>query len=78
MRKLVCPNWQTNVSQLNLPPGHTEQGMDADLELYIRECGNILGITENISVHERSAKRILSIVLRQLVNWKTLNPQTVE
>ena len=50
-------------------------GMDNDLEYYIRECGSILGIAEKLPPNERTPQRILTTAIRQLVNWKMLNPQ---
>lgn len=48
-------------------------GGDTDLEYYIRECGDILGVTKNINPDVRDAKHILEYVLTQVVEFKKLN-----
>jgi intraflagellar transport protein 52 len=49
----------------------TNKCNDDDLEYYIRECGNLLGISEK--VEEKDAKHVLDFVFRAIVNWKKLN-----
>lgn len=46
---------------------------DDDVEYYILECGDILGITQDLPVMKRSAKHILEFCLRQLINFKKMN-----
>ncbi|XP_063680578.1 intraflagellar transport protein 52 homolog [Bolinopsis microptera] len=48
---------------------------DDDLEYYIRECGGILGIT-NDSSGPRDAKHILEHIFFQLVEYKKVNQET--
>jgi intraflagellar transport protein 52 len=48
-------------------------GSDEDLEYYVRECGEILGINNKLSLEKRSAKDILEYVLHQVVEFKKLN-----
>lgn len=48
-------------------------GSNEDLEYYVRECGNILGITGKLAMKERSAKHVLEHVFAQLVEFKKLN-----
>ncbi len=48
-------------------------GTDADLEYYIRECGEILTINNKLPPNNRSAKHILEYVLHQVVEFKKLN-----
>ncbi|KAJ3122027.1 Intraflagellar transport protein 52 [Physocladia obscura] len=54
----------------------TNKCNDDDLEYYIRECGEILGVTEKLSGLEedkRDARHILEHVFNSIVNWKKLN-----
>eukprot|EP00741_Cyanophora_paradoxa_P002771 tig00000630_g2691.t1 len=46
---------------------------EADLEYYIRESGEILGVTHKLAANRREAKHILEYVFTQLVQWKKLN-----
>jgi intraflagellar transport protein 52 len=48
-------------------------GNDDDLEYYIRECGEILGIAEKLGGEQKDAKHILEFVFKSIVNWKKLN-----
>lgn len=48
---------------------------DSDLEYFVRECGQILGISSKLPAEDRTAKHILAAVLRQLILWKQVNPE---
>ena len=48
-------------------------GTDSDLEYYVRECGEILGISGKLATDRRDAKHILEYVLHQVVEFKKLN-----
>lgn len=48
-------------------------GTDEDLEYYVRECGNILGVVNKLPVESRDAKHILEHVFAQVVEFKKLN-----
>lgn len=48
-------------------------GTDSDLEYYVRECGDILGISGKLAADKRDAKHILEYVLHQVVEFKKLN-----
>ena len=50
-------------------------GTDNDLEYYVRECGDILGINNKIPIDKRDAKHILEYVLNQVVEFKKLNQE---
>ncbi|KAJ3211508.1 Intraflagellar transport protein 52 [Dinochytrium kinnereticum] len=50
----------------------TNKCNDDDLEYYIRECGDILGVTEQVDPEHREARHILDYVFRCIVNWKKL------
>ncbi|KAL2913990.1 hypothetical protein HK105_206428 [Polyrhizophydium stewartii] len=51
----------------------TNKCNDDDLEYYIRECGEILGVMEKLDPGQRDAKHVLEHVFRSIVNWKKLN-----
>jgi len=46
---------------------------DDDLEYYIKESGDILGVTQNLPPGKQSAKHVLEYVLTQLMSFKKLN-----
>ena len=48
-------------------------GGDDDLEYYVRECGDILGISSKLAVNKRSAKDVLQYVFQHVVECKKLN-----
>lgn len=50
----------------------TNKCTDEDLEFYIRQAGEVLGVTEKLG-ERRSAKHILEYIFRQLVNFKKMN-----
>jgi intraflagellar transport protein 52 len=50
----------------------TNKCTDDDLEFYIRQAGEVLGVTEKLG-DRRSAKHILEYIFRQLVNFKKMN-----
>lgn len=45
-------------------------GGDSDLEYYVRECGDILGVSSKLPQEKRSGKDILDHVFTQLVEFK--------
>ncbi|KAI8801523.1 hypothetical protein BJ742DRAFT_863908 [Cladochytrium replicatum] len=51
----------------------TNKCNDDDLEYYIRECGEILGVNAKLDSDKRDAKHVLEYVFRAIVNWKKLN-----
>jgi intraflagellar transport protein 52 len=51
----------------------TNKCTDNDLEFYIRQAGEILGVSEKLGDGKRGAKHILEYVFRQLVNFKKMN-----
>jgi len=44
-----------------------------DLEYYVRECGEILGVSEKLDPTKRDAKHVLEYVFNAIVNWKKLS-----
>lgn len=55
----------------------TNKCKDPDnLEFYIRQAAEVLGVTEKLPLDKRSAKHCLEVMMRELVNWKRLTPDT--
>ncbi|XP_072169907.1 intraflagellar transport protein 52 homolog [Diadema setosum] len=53
----------------------TNKCTDDDLEYYVRECGDILGITPKLPADSRDARHILEHVFAQVVEFKKLNQE---
>ncbi|KAJ3304684.1 Intraflagellar transport protein 52 [Blyttiomyces sp. JEL0837] len=51
----------------------TNKCNDDDLEYYIRECGEILGVNEKLDPEQRDARHVLDFVFKSIVNWKKIN-----
>ena len=51
----------------------SRQGTDDDLEYYVRECGEILGVSNKLPADSRDAKHILEHIFAQVVEFKKLN-----
>ncbi|XP_063599987.1 intraflagellar transport protein 52 homolog [Penaeus indicus] len=51
----------------------TNKCKDEDLEYYVRECGDILGVTSKLPPTSRDAKYILEYIFTQIVEFKKLN-----
>ncbi|XP_014771869.1 intraflagellar transport protein 52 homolog [Octopus bimaculoides] len=54
----------------------TNKCTDSDLEYYIRECGDILGVTTKLSSESKDAKHILEYIFLRVVEFKKLNQET--
>ncbi|XP_013080339.1 intraflagellar transport protein 52 homolog isoform X1 [Biomphalaria glabrata] len=54
----------------------TNKCSDDDLEYYVRECGDILGVTHNLPQESRTAKHILEHIFTQIVEFKKLNQES--
>ncbi|KAK3090664.1 hypothetical protein FSP39_013510 [Pinctada imbricata] len=54
---------------------HTNKCTDDDLEYYVRECGDILGVSHNLPQDSRDAKHILEYIFAQVVEFKKLNQE---
>jgi hypothetical protein len=52
-------------------------GSDDDLEYYVRECGDILGVAQKLPQDTRDAKHILEYIFAQVVEFKKLNQVSV-
>ena len=52
-------------------------GTEDDLEYYVRECGDILGVSSKLPSSVRDAKHILDYIFHQIVEFKKLNQVTV-
>ena len=48
-------------------------GSDDDMEYYVRECGDILGVSNKLPADARDAKHILEYILAQVAEFKKLN-----
>lgn len=53
----------------------TNKCADTDVDYYVRECGEILGLTAELPEDKKDAKSILALLLRQLVQYKKLNAE---
>ncbi|XP_067126224.1 intraflagellar transport protein 52 homolog [Centruroides vittatus] len=51
----------------------TNKCTDNDLEYYVRECGEIMGITNKLPTSRRNAKHILEYIFTQVVEFKKIN-----
>ena len=51
----------------------TNKCNDEDLEYYVRECAEILGINQELTEENVDARHILDHVFKSIVNWKRLN-----
>ncbi|MCL4110819.1 UNVERIFIED_CONTAM: hypothetical protein GTU68_039932, partial [Idotea baltica] len=51
----------------------TNKCRDDDLEYYVRECGEILGVIPNLPITSRDARHILEYITMQLAEFKKLN-----
>jgi intraflagellar transport protein 52 len=65
---------QTRLNQLSAKCTHhmsfMTAGNDYDLEFYVRECGEILGISNTASDDQPPASAILAKIFMQLQLWK--------
>ena len=52
---------------------HKILGSEEDLEYFVRECGDILGVTNKLPAEPRDAKHILEYIFTQVVEFKKLN-----
>lgn len=48
---------------------------DDDLEYFVRECGEILNVTKNLTENQRTGKDILEYIFRQVVEYKKMNQE---
>ena len=48
-------------------------GTEDDLEYYVRECGNILGVAQKLDGESQSAKHVLSFIFDRIVEFKKFN-----
>ena len=54
-------------------PGRTPSGSEDDLEYYVRECGEVLGVASRLPPEARSAKHILEYIFSHIVDFKKFN-----
>lgn len=67
LKKPVSLNLQTNVFSKLTPAGNND-----DLEYYVRECADILGINEKLE-GRKEGRDVLAYVLKAIANWKKLS-----
>jgi len=53
----------------------TNKCNDEDLEYFIREAGDLLGVTQQLKPEQRDARHVLSSIFKQIVAWKKLNAE---
>jgi intraflagellar transport protein 52 len=51
----------------------TNKCTDDDLEFYIRECGEVLGVSRHLQQSERNAKGIIAYIASRVLEYKCLN-----
>ena len=51
----------------------TNKCTDDDLEFYIRECGEILGVSRHLPQSERDAKAILAYIASRVIEYKCIS-----
>lgn len=51
-------------------------GTEDDLEYYVRECGDILGVSSKLPSASKDAKHILDYIFHHVVEFKKLNQVT--
>mmetsp|Transcript_8023 Transcript_8023/g.22065 ORF Transcript_8023/g.22065 Transcript_8023/m.22065 type:complete len:444 (-) Transcript_8023:423-1754(-) len=58
----------------------TNKCSEDDLEYYIREAGDVLGVTGSLPPERRDARNVLNHIFLQIVEWKKLNqePEAME
>eukprot|EP00434_Breviolum_minutum_P023117 symbB.v1.2.020394.t1/scaffold1715.1/size104970/4 len=54
----------------------TNKCTDEDLDFYIRQAGDILGVSQKLG-EKRSSKRILEYIFKELVGFKKMNQDMV-
>jgi len=53
----------------------TNKCNDDDLEYFIREAGDLLGVSQNLKPDQRDARHVISHIFKQIVAWKKLNTE---
>ncbi|CAH8617716.1 unnamed protein product [Heterobilharzia americana] len=51
----------------------TNKCNEEDLEYYVRECGDILGVSQKLPTDKRTSRIILEVIFNELVEFKKLN-----
>ena len=51
----------------------TNKCKNTDLSYFVRECGDILGISEKVGERRNNPKAIMRHVLESIINFKKLN-----
>ena len=45
-------------------------GLDEDLEYYVRQCGDIMGVSSQLPTDKQTAKHVLEHILTQVLEFK--------
>ena len=53
----------------------TNKCNDGDLDYYIREAGELLGVVPQLRPEQRDARHVLSHIFKQIVAWKKLDSE---
>ena len=53
----------------------TNKCNDDDLEYFIKEAGDLLGVSQQLPPEVRDARYVLCHVMKQIVAWKKLNSE---
>jgi len=53
----------------------TNKCNDEDLEYFIKEAGDLLGVNQLLRLDQREARHVLGHVFKQIAAWKKLNTE---
>ncbi|GFS93321.1 intraflagellar transport protein 52 homolog [Trichonephila clavipes] len=56
----------------------TNKCTDEDIEYFIRECGDVLNVTDKLPSDKRDGKHILEYITSQVAEFKKLNHASME
>ena len=53
----------------------TNKCSDEDLEYFIKEAGDMLGVNAQLRPEQRTARNVLAQIFKQVAAWKKLNSE---
>lgn len=53
----------------------TNKCNDEDLEYFIKEAGDLMGVNEQLRPDQRDARHVLAHIFKQISAWKKLNTE---
>ena len=53
----------------------TNKCNDEDLEYFIKEAGDLLGVNQQLRPEQRDARHVLAHIFKQICAWKKLNTE---